>query len=237
MPPQLCFSFLPPDPTLPIPLSIVITSAISSMPEAVSTAETATDGEPSTPLSLLRAVTEVQERRISIWREYDDAFDQFLDPAQSSSTSAPAPVNGSQNNDSSSTTTNGRGCAGCSTTTVPLSSRLLAQILQLTTQALIECGHRLRAIQTELSHSTHPELATLVDRIQSKENALLRNVVQRDQLRKTIYKPDSPNDLDRDNNDSQTETLAQLETTIDEIRSDITELMQDVYAESLDLQQ
>lgn len=204
------------------------------MPEPVPTAETATDGEPSTPLSLLRAVTEVQERRISIWREYDDAFDQFLDPAHS--TSPPAPVNGSQNNDSS-TTTNGRGCAGCSTTTVPLSSRLLAQILQLTTQALIECGHRLRAIQTELSHSSHPELATLVDRIQTKENALLRNVVQRDQLRKTLYKPESPNDLDRDNDDSHTETLTQLEASIVEIRNDIAELMQDVYAESLDLQQ
>ena len=49
----------------------------------------------STPLELLRAVKEVQERRISVWHEYDDAFETFLRP---STAVHAAPINGSQNN-------------------------------------------------------------------------------------------------------------------------------------------
>ncbi|SJX66123.1 uncharacterized protein SRS1_13557 [Sporisorium reilianum f. sp. reilianum] len=197
----------------------------------------------STPLELLKAVKEVQERRISVWREYDDAFDTFLHPTAPSS--AQAPVNGSQNNAHPHSTaetsasehdsSNGRGCAGCSSTTVPLSADLLAQILQITTQALIECGHRLRTIQTELAHSAAPSLATLVDRIQTKENALLRSVVQRDQLRKTTLMP-TEGGAERDDSGEAAERIAQLDETVKEIRVEIAELMQEVYAESVELQ-
>lgn len=198
----------------------------------------------STPLELLKAVKEVQERRISVWREYDDAFDTFLNP---SSPSSAGPVNGSLNTDSHPTHTaevesettpngNGRGCSGCSTTTVPLSEDLLAQILQITTQALIECGHRLRAIQTELSHSTSPNLATLADKIQTKENAFLRSVVQRDQLRKTTLMPSQEaSDGERDEAEAK-ERIAELNNQVKETRGEIQELMQEVYAESLELQ-
>ncbi|CDR99838.1 uncharacterized protein SPSC_01782 [Sporisorium scitamineum] len=196
----------------------------------------------STPLKLLKAVKEVQERRISVWREYDDAFDTFLNPTDSSSPQAP--VNSSQNNHSHSTanppasepdTSTGRGCAGCSSSTIPLSADLLAQILQITTQALIECGHRLRTIQTELVHSDSSNLAHLVDRIQTKENALLRSVVQRDQLRKTMLKPNE-DEVERDDDEEASERIAQFDETVKEIRTEIAELMQEVYAESLELQ-
>lgn len=207
------------------------------------TTEASTSTSSSTPLELLKAVKEVQERRISVWREYDDAFDTFLGPA--SSFASPGPVNGSLNSDSQpsrgsqpeSETANGsRGCSGCSTTTVPLSEDLLAQILQFTTQALIECGHRLRAIQTELAHSSAPNLATLADRIQTKENALLRTVVQRDQLRKTTFKPsEETRDADRDEAEAK-ERIAELDGQVKETRGEISELMQEVYAESLELQ-
>lgn len=194
----------------------------------------------STPLELLRAVKEVQERRISVWHEYDDAFETFLRP---STAVHAAPINGSQNNVPLATASetdfsSGRGCAGCSSTTLPLSEDLLAQILQITTQALIECGHRLRTIQTELAHSSSPELANLVDQIQAKENALLRNVVQRDQLRKTTFKP-STQQVDRADDLQQADVkvkISQFDATIDEIRSDIAQLIQEVYAESLELQ-
>lgn len=234
----------------------------------------------STPLELLKAVKEVQERRISVWREYDDAFDTFLNPSASSSSSSSnpnGPVNGSLNNAShdshhasnshSSPSANpnrniddspdaeqeqsaGQRCAGCSTSTIPFSEDLLAQILQITTQALIECGHRLRSIQTELSHTTSPGLATLVDQIQSKENALLRSVVHRDQLRKITLKPSSATttttsaaaaaetvseNAERDEEAAKQE-IAQLDAKVTQIRADIAELMQDVYAESLELQ-
>ncbi|TKY86063.1 hypothetical protein EX895_004888 [Sporisorium graminicola] len=198
----------------------------------------------STPLELLKAVREVQERRISVWREYDDAFDTFLNPTNSSTIQAP--VNGSHNNSDTHSTaepsapgsgpSTGRGCAGCSSTTVPLSADLLAQILQITTQALIECGHRLRTIQTELAHSDSPSLATLVDQIQLKENALLRSVVQRDQLRKTTLKPSEDDEAERDDGEEARAKIAQLDEAVKEIRAEITELMQEVYAESLELQ-
>lgn len=198
----------------------------------------------STPLELLKAVKEVQERRISVWREYDDAFDTFLNPSSTSSSSGP--VNGSLNTDShpshpsqstssESNTTSGR-CSGCSTTPIPLSEDLLAQIVQITTQALIECSHRLRSIQTELSHSPSPNLATLADRIQTKENALLRTIVQRDQLRKTTLKPfQETTNGDRDEAEAK-ETIARLDQEVKKTRREIAELMQEVYAESLELQ-
>lgn len=198
-------------------------------------------GPSSTPLELLKAVKEVQERRVAVWREYDDAFDTFLDPSSSSSTTS-GPVNGSQNTAShpshTSDESSGRGCAGCSTSTVPLSEDLLAQIMQITTQALIECGHRLRMIQTELAHSTSPELARLVDRIQAKENALLRAVVGRDQLRKTTLKPgaEAESEVQRDDAGEAEERIRELDEGVKEIRAEIGELMQEVYAESVELQ-
>jgi hypothetical protein len=196
----------------------------------------------STPFELLRAVKEVQERRISVWREYDDAFDTFLSP-----TSTSGPVNGSQNptptpidhevdaEGSNGVANGGRGCAGCSTATVPLTEELLAQILQITTQALIECGHRLRTIQTELAHSSAPQLATLADRIQTRENALLRATVQRDQLRKSVLKPntDSPAQTDED---EARQSIASLDAQVQQTKADLADLMQEVYAEIVELQ-
>ncbi len=186
----------------------------------------------STPLELLKAVKEVQERRVAVWREYDDAFDTFLSPSSSSS----LPVNGSQNNPDPIPTSDssGRGCAGCSTTTIPLSEDLLAQIMQITTQALIECSHRLRSIQTELDHSSAPHLARLVDAVQTKENALLRSVVQRDQLRKTTLKP-AAGEVERDDEEAKSR-IAQLDGDVKSVRGEIAELMQEVYAESVELQ-
>lgn len=210
------------------------------MPEATTRADNTLDAQqtdndgPSSPLQLLKAVKEVQERRIAVWREYEDAFDTFL---SQSASSVSAPVNGSQNDAPPphiEGEESGR-CAGCSTTTVPLSERLLAQIMQITTQALIECGHRLRAIQTELAHSITPQLATLVDSIQSKENTLLRTIVSRDQLRKTTIKPvDTPTETQTDHQAIQ--TIAALDTEVQATRAEITELMQEIYAESLELQ-
>lgn len=201
----------------------------------------------STPLELLKAVKEVQERRIAVWREYDDAFHSFLHPPTSPST---GPVNGSLNNldadtlagaESGSGSGSGRGCAGCSRSAIPLTEDLLAQIVQLTTQALIECAHRLRSIQTELAHSNMPNLAALVDRIQTKENTLLRTVVHRDQLRKTSLKPVSAQDqTDIDtSNDDQDETrkrIAAFDESIHQTRAELAELVQEVYAETLELQ-
>lgn len=186
----------------------------------------------STPLELLKAVKEVQERRVAVWREYDDAFDTFLSPSSSSS----LPVNGSQHNPDpvSYAETSGRGCAGCSTTTIPLSEDLLAQIMQITTQALIECSHRLRIIQTELNHSSAPHLARLVDAVQLKENALLRNVVQRDQLRKTTLRP-ALGEVERDDEEARGR-IAQLDGEVKSVRGEIAELMQEVYAEGVELQ-
>lgn len=216
------------------------------MPEATSNGHRQANGSPdstascSTPLELLKAVKEVQERRVAVWKEYDDAFDTFLNPSPSSSS---GPINGSLNTASSSNPdassteeeeTRGRGCAGCTTTTVPLSEDLLAQILQITTQALIECGHRLRSIQTELAHSTAPSLATLIDRIQTKENALLRSLVQRDQLRKVTLKPQAEA-AERDDEEAK-ERIHKLDEEVKQARVDIAELMQEVYAESLELQ-
>lgn len=211
------------------------------MPEAVANGHGMTndiDSEaPSTPLELLKAVKEVQERRISVWREYDDAFSTYLNPSSSIDN---GPVNGSQNGSSASNadgqTATGIGCAGCSTSPIPLSEDLLAQILQITTQALIECSHRVRAIQTELAHSTVPDLAGLVDRIQGKENALLRKVVERDQLRKTTLKPQG-----RENGAHRVEAGAQerikeLDRDVQAIRAEVGELMQEVYAELAELQ-
>ena len=201
------------------------------------------DAVPSTPLEMLKAVKEVQERRISVWREYDDAFDTFLNSDTAASNSASnGPVNGSLNNAHASdrhraeptSEAAGQRCAGCSTSTVPLSADLLAQILQITTQALIECGHRLRAIQTELAHSEAPALAQLVDRIQTKENALLRNVVQRDQLRKTTLRPTE--DEEARDDEAAKHTIAQLDASVKTTRAEIAELMQEVYAESVELQ-
>jgi len=198
-------------------------------------------GPSSTPLELLKAVKEVQERRVAVWREYDDAFDTFLDPSSSSSSTTAGPVNGSQNTASHPHPTTdenlGRGCAGCSTSTIPLTEDLLAQIMQITTQALIECGHRLRTIQTELAHSTSPELARLVDQIQAKENALLRAVVGRDQLRKTTLKPaEAEGGLERDDAGEAEERIREMDEDVKEIRAEIGELMQEIYAESVELQ-
>ena len=110
--------------------------------------------------------------------------------------------------------------------------------MQITTQALIECGHRLRTIQTELAHSTSPELARLVDQIQAKENALLRAVVGRDQLRKTTLKPaaEAESEEQRDDAGEAKERIRELDEGVKEIRAEIGELMQEVYAESVELQ-
>ncbi|EST05866.2 hypothetical protein PSEUBRA_004914 [Kalmanozyma brasiliensis GHG001] len=193
------------------------------------------DETPSSPLELLKAVKEVQERRIAVWHEYDDAFDTFLSHVPSSPSD---PINGSQNDapsaphDANEEST-GR-CAGCSTTTVPLSDRLLAQIMQITTQGLIECGHRLRAIQTELAHSNAPQLAPLVDAIQNRENTVLRKVVERDQLRKTTLKPED-GQVERDEDEAR-ERIKALDEEVKLVRTEIAELMQEVYAESVELQ-
>ncbi|SPO32287.1 uncharacterized protein UTRI_02844 [Ustilago trichophora] len=225
------------------------------MPEATSSgtivanghSNTENDTVAATPLDLLKAVKEVQERRVAVWREYDDAFDTFLHPSSASATNGP--VNGSLNNtdthpshpsssdegDTANASTNGQRCAGCSTSTVPLSEDLLAQILQITTQALIECGHRLRSIQTELAHSTATGLAGLVDKIQTKENELLRNVVQRDQLRKTTLRPTAQSEEERDEAEANGR-IEEYDGKVQQVRGEIAELMQEVYAESIELQ-
>ena len=230
----------PPQPSQPNRHTLYHLLHSPTMPEPTPTSgksSIAPKAAGSTPLDLLKAVKEVQERRVSVWREYDDAFDTFLYPPSSAST-VPPPINGPQNNadhNPSETESAGRGCSACSSTTIPLSEDLLAQILQITTQALIECGHRLRTIQTELSHSSSPNLANLVDCIQSQENALLRSVVQRDQLRKTLIKPMEGESV-RDDADEAKAKIAELQATVKSIRDEIGELMQDVYAESLELQ-
>ncbi|SNX83491.1 uncharacterized protein MEPE_02198 [Melanopsichium pennsylvanicum] len=223
------------------------------MPEATSTDINDTNhvdnATASTPLELLKAVKEVQERRIAIWREYDDAFNTFLDPSSSSSSSSflsnTKPVNGSLNIPFSSSSSsqsvshswsiqdqtvenNGPRCVDCSNTTVPISENLLVQILQITTQALIECGHRLRTIQTELNHSSAPKLGLLVDKIQINENKLLRCIVHRDQLRKLT--------LNSDQHQHEKSTITQLDQQVNLFRQQLSELIQDVYAESVELQ-
>lgn len=187
------------------------------MPEATSTAELVE----STPLELLKAVKEVQERRVALWREYDDAFSIFLSPTNGAATADPVIENG---------TSTGRGCAAdaahsSATGAAPISEDLLTQILQITTQGLIECSHRLRSIQLELRHSPLPHLAILTDSIQTHENTLLRSIVQRDQLRRSAAQSevDTTPDIDR------------LQTEIQETRTALGELMQEVAAETADL--
>ncbi len=111
----------------------------------------------------------------------------------------------------------------------------------ITTQALIECGHRLRTVQTELAHSTTPELASLVDRIQARENALLRSVVARDQLRKSTLKPvQTQSEVEAGGTETDEEQakekIQELDAQVKETRGEIAELMQEVYAESVELQ-
>ncbi|PWZ01522.1 hypothetical protein BCV70DRAFT_198954 [Testicularia cyperi] len=233
----------------------------------------------STPLELLRAVKEVQERRVAVWKEYEDAFELFLHPPSSI---ASGPVNGSQNgvlinddiagsssirvesngaegdgaehNHSASASTSasvsastsdpretGRGCGACASTSSAqaapgISSDLMSQILQITTQALIECSHRLRSIQTELQHSSVSHLAHIVDAIQSEENSLLRSTVARDQLRQQSSASSSSSSSSSSISDSQAmEKIAELQQDIHHARAEIASLMQDVYAESLEL--
>uniref|UniRef100_V5E6H1 Uncharacterized protein n=2 Tax=Kalmanozyma brasiliensis (strain GHG001) TaxID=1365824 RepID=V5E6H1_KALBG len=106
--------------------------------------------------------------------------------------------------------------------------------MQITTQGLIECGHRLRAIQTELAHSNAPQLAPLVDAIQNRENTVLRKVVERDQLRKTTLKPED-GQVERDEDEAR-ERIKALDEEVKLVRTEIAELMQEVYAESVELQ-
>lgn len=188
------------------------------MPEPIASSETAVEG--STPLELLKAVREVQERRVALWREYEDAFTIFLAP-RSNAVSSSAVTTASVENGSN------RGCAADTMGQLgtPISEDLLAQILQITTQGLIECSHRLRSIQLELRHTTSPNLAALIDSIQTHENTLLRSIVHRDQLRRSSAQNpvDTSADVDR------------LYTTIQATRSALNELMQEVAAETADL--
>lgn len=101
---------------------------------------------------------------------------------------------------------------------------MMAQILRLVTEGLIECSHRARAIQTELNH-LNPHLATLVSNIQDTENKILRTTVERDQLVR------SASLQDRDFSG----TIQQKNNELNQLRATVAEHMQEISAEMADL--
>lgn len=201
---------------------------------------------PSTALEALQAFKEAQERRVAHWQEYDEAMKHYDENATprlanpNSSSNDAGEIRDMPADSSIAQSANqqnqgqGRGCGAGGHAhghydegPLPISDELMAKILSLVTSGLLDCSHAVRAVETELRSSRlhRPDLADLVGKIQSLENAVLRATVSRDQTRRRAKL--EARDLDADISASQ--------ITVQETRQEIAEVMAEINAEMAEL--
>lgn len=158
----------------------------------------ATESAP-TLLEAIKAVEALQERRVALWNEYDEAMDAFFaSPPSAPPAPQGAPIEANGHSHS---------CAHAGPARLAPDQGTISEITRIVASGLLEAGHELRAVQTQLSlpsadqpgppspeHAStsesgfgRPDMARILDQIQTGENALLRVVVARDQRRRTEH--------------------------------------------------
>lgn len=219
-----------------------------------------------TLLDALRAVEALQERRVAVWHEYDDAMNAFFaaPPAPNHfNTASPLPNGETHNTSTSEAIPNGSAPHSCAEAaaqgqghghgvSLAPDAGTISEITRIVASGLLESGHELRAIQTQLrlpvdpapegperSSLDHldrgfgrPDLAQVLEQIQSSENALLRITVERDQRRRTehLASGQDPASLH-----PPPTWFSDAQANIRSIREDVHEAMQELAAEKAEV--
>ncbi|PWN30016.1 hypothetical protein BDZ90DRAFT_229053 [Jaminaea rosea] len=216
---------------------------------------------PKDLLSVLKTFMATQDRRVSLWKEYEEAMEGHLKAKQEqkergvdlNEDEAAAPTTNGHHANGDHAPVSGEG--HYATTTVPLSSdNLISRIVSLVTTGLLDCAHETRSLSLELRHNesfARPDLARMVDGVQEAENEVLRKVVKRDQVRRVLVTQGDEearkvlagptNGQDEvggpGEGNSVEEGIASLTAGIEELRKGrIAELLVEVRAEMTDLQ-
>ncbi|CAO1629372.1 unnamed protein product [Parajaminaea phylloscopi] len=156
-------------------------------PNGVASATASRERFPEPPkdlLSVLQTFMETQQRRVSHWKEYDEAIEEHLkhvtkerveagtrtgteteteaeaETATESEQDRPLPSTTDadhQSNgigNSSHAHSHGHPHSHYDSTRLPLDDELMSRIISLVTSGLLDCGHETRAIAVELAHNT-----------------------------------------------------------------------------------
>lgn len=214
------------------------TSAAPSASTSTSTTSERFPAPPTDTLSILKTFMETQERRVNLWKEYEEAMEGHLTsreelPSEEAAAAA-----------STATHSHDHGHYDSTGTRVSLQdSDLMTRIISLVTSGLLDCSHETRTIATQLSSNDdgdgdgaaaarlRPDLARLIGKIQDTENAVLRAIVKRDTIRRTAKGEER--ELTAQEQQEVQELTAQVKTLRDE---KIQEYVDDIRAEMTDLQ-
>lgn len=219
-------------------------------------------GAPSI-LAALQTFKATQERRVSTWSEYEDAIKVHLNTFQSSNSHVESQNDAGERRtkDDDENGQTSQGLQECShshgndgshdhyQSPQSINNNVMSEILRLVTSSLLDCSHESRVIQTELETKfQRKDLSDLVGRIQDLENKLLRNIVERDQIRKIdqLRKEEGQEDEDQEGEGLSLEErekkledekkVEKLEKEIGGIKEEIEDQMMEIRAEIAELE-
>lgn len=207
---------------------------------------------PKDLLSILRTFVETQERRVNLWKEYDEVMEGHLKALIDEKNNGPSQegavasdpsttnINGSQTGASADASHPHSHSAHADSPGLPLSDpSLLTRVIGLVTSGLLDCAHETRTIALELASPTtcttpREDLSRLVGQVQDGENEVLRKVVRRDQLRRMAS---IDNTDEQDEAGDSSEEVEKLRVEIEQVRrGKIQELLGELRAEMTDLE-
>lgn len=176
---------------------------------------------PTECLPILQTFMETQQRRVNLWKEYNEAMEGHL----SSRESLPSHEEQQQQQQDSHYTSD----------RVSLQdSDLMTRILGLVTSGLLDCSHESRTIALQLNENENPgagQMASLVNRIQDTENVILRQIVKRDTIRRTAKSEG------RQLTSQEEEEVKGLTQEVKQLREEkVQEYVDEIRAEMTDLQ-
>lgn len=221
-------------------------------------------GAPSV-LAALQTFKATQERRVATWSEYEDAIRVHLNTSQSNSSHVESQNDAGErrtkDDEENDQISSSQGLQECShshgngashdhyQSPQSINNNVMSEILRLVTSSLLDCSHESRVIQTELETKfQRKDLSDLVGRIQDLENKLLRNIVERDQIRKIdqLRKEEGQVDEDQEGEGLSLEErekkledekkVEKLEKEIGGIKEEIEDQMMEIRAELAELE-
>ncbi|CAO1621008.1 unnamed protein product [Sympodiomycopsis kandeliae] len=183
---------------------------------------------PKSLLTILETFMETQERRVNLWKEYQEAMEGHLNHSE-----VPPPASNVDSEHYNSDENH----------KVSLQdSNLMTRIISLVTSGLLDCSHETRTIALQLkdhseSESTDQEdkalslrLSGIINKVQDTENEILKAIVRRDTIRR-VAKGEQ-----RILNSEQEAEVQEIDDTVKQLREEkVQEYVDDIRAEMTDL--
>lgn len=188
---------------------------------------------PTDVLTILRTFMDTQQRRVNLWKEYEDAMEAHLSSRETLPDQEEQTPQGTQGHYASEA--------------VSLQDpTLMTRIISLVTSGLLDCSHETRTIALQLNddgsdsesegqrQSTYrPDMARLIGKIQDTENEVLRCIVKRDTIRRTAKGEERELSAQEQEEVQESTRLVQrlreekVQELVDEIRAEMTDLQAD----------